>query len=45
LDPIGPEFPAAKRAVFSVILNPNPLSTRTTEPSAALAQMTAALFS
>jgi len=44
LAPIGLEFPAAKRAVFSVILNPNPLSTRTAEPSAALAQMTAALF-
>jgi glycerol-3-phosphate O-acyltransferase len=44
LDPIGPEFPAVKRAVFSVILNPNPLSARTAEPSAALARMTAALF-
>src|SRR4030095_6448579 len=44
LPPIGPEFPAAARAVFSVILNPNPLSTRTAEPSAALAQMTAQLF-
>jgi glycerol-3-phosphate O-acyltransferase len=44
LAPVGPEFPTAKRAVFSVILNPNPLSSRTAEPSAALAQMTAALF-
>jgi len=44
LAPIGPEFPDAKRAVFSVILNPNPLSARTAEPSAALARMTAALF-
>ena len=43
LAPIGPEFPTAERAVFSVILNRNPLSTRTTEPSAALSQMTAAL--
>jgi len=43
LAPIGPEFPAAERAVFSVILNRNPLSTRTTEPSRALSQMTAAL--
>jgi len=44
LDPIGPEFPTGARAVFSVILNRNPLSTRTTEPSATLAQMTAALL-
>ena len=44
LEPIGPEFPAAKRGVFSVILNRNPLSTRTTEPSATLAKLTAALF-
>ena len=44
LEPIGPEFPATERAVFSVILNRNPLSTRTTEPSVTLAQMTAALF-
>jgi len=43
LAPVGPEFPAAERAVFSVILNRNPLSTRTAEPSAALSQMTAAL--
>ena len=44
LEPIGLEFPTAKRAVFSVILNRNPLSTRTTEPSVTLAQLTAALF-
>ena len=44
VEPIGPEYPTAKRAVFSVILNRNPLSTRTTEPSVTLAQMTAALF-
>jgi glycerol-3-phosphate O-acyltransferase len=44
LAPVGPAFPASKRAVFSVVLNPNPLSTRTAEPSAALAQMTAAVM-
>ena len=44
LAPIGPEFPAAERAVFSVILNRNPLSARTAEPSVTLAQMTAALM-
>jgi glycerol-3-phosphate O-acyltransferase len=44
LAPIGPKLPAGKRAVFSVILNPNPLSTRTAEPSATLAQLTAALL-
>jgi glycerol-3-phosphate O-acyltransferase len=44
LAPVGPAFPATKRAVFSVVLNPNPLSTRTAEPSAALAQMTAAVM-
>jgi glycerol-3-phosphate O-acyltransferase len=43
LAPIGPEFPAIERSVFSVILNPNPLSARTAEPSAALARMAAAL--
>ena len=43
LAPIGPEFPTAKRAVFSVILNPNPLSTRTAEPSAALAELSTAI--
>ena len=41
---MGVEFPVSERAVFSVILNPNPLSARTAEPSATLAQMTAALL-
>jgi glycerol-3-phosphate O-acyltransferase len=44
LDPIGPGLPLGERAVFSVILNRNPLSTRTAEPSTTLAQMTAALL-
>ncbi len=44
LAPIGPEFPRSERAVFSVILNRNPLSTRTAEPSVTLAQMTATLL-
>ena len=44
LTPIGFEFPGSERAVFSVILNRNPLSTRTAEPSATLAQMTAAVL-
>jgi len=44
LAPIGPEFPRSERAVFSVILNRNPLSTRTSEPSVTLAQMTATLL-
>jgi len=44
LAPIGPEFPVRERAVLSVILNRNPLSTRTAEPSATLSQMTAALM-
>jgi len=44
LDPIGPQFPAGARSVFSVILNRNPLSARTAEPSATLVQMTAALL-
>ena len=44
LAPIGPGFPFAERAVFSVILNRNPLSARTEEPSATLVQMTAALL-
>ena len=43
-DPIGPEFPTEKRSLFSVILNPNPLSLRTAEPSAALSRMTARLM-
>ena len=41
---MGREFPVRARSVFSVILNPNPLSARTAEPSATLAQMTAALL-
>ncbi len=45
LDPVGWEFPVgAERAVFSVILNRNPLSARTAEPSATLAHMNAALI-
>jgi len=44
LDPIGPEFPTEKRSVFSVVLNPNPLSVRTTEPSEGLSRMTAAVM-
>jgi glycerol-3-phosphate O-acyltransferase len=44
LAPIGPEFPRSERAVFSVILNRNPLSARTAEPSVTLAQMTATLL-
>jgi len=44
LAPIGPEFPRSERAVFSVILNRNPLSTRTAEPSVTLVQMTATLL-
>jgi len=43
LDPIEMEYPIGERAVFSVVLNPNPLSTRTAEPSATLAKLTAAL--
>ncbi len=42
--PLRASFPVNARAVFSVILNPNPLSTRTAEPSATLTQMTAALL-
>ncbi len=45
LDPIGPAFPGVGRAVFSVILNRNPLSARQSEPSPALANLTAALLS
>jgi glycerol-3-phosphate O-acyltransferase len=43
LAPVGPEFPAIERSVFSVILNRNPLSARTADPSVALARMAAAL--
>jgi glycerol-3-phosphate O-acyltransferase len=41
LDPVGPEFATEKRSVFSIILNPNPLSTRAAEPSQALKRMVA----
>jgi glycerol-3-phosphate O-acyltransferase len=41
---MGREFPVIARSVFSVILNPNPLSARTAEPSATLSQMIAALL-
>jgi glycerol-3-phosphate O-acyltransferase len=44
LAPLGPEFPGVARAVFSVVLNRNPLSTRTAEPSATVTQMSAALL-
>ncbi|HET7033352.1 MAG TPA: glycerol-3-phosphate 1-O-acyltransferase PlsB [Casimicrobiaceae bacterium] len=44
LAPPGPSFPGVDRAVFSVIINRNPLSARTTAPSATLAQMSAALL-
>jgi glycerol-3-phosphate O-acyltransferase len=44
LAPMGPPFASLRRAVFSVILNRNPLSTRTAQPSDALAQMTAAVL-
>ncbi len=44
LTPIGPEFPLGKRAVFSVILDRNPLSPRTAEPSVTLSRMTAAVL-
>ena len=39
LGPPGPELPAEKRSLFSVILNRNPLSSRTAEPSAALGRL------
>ena len=44
LAPIGAGFPGRDRAVFSVILNHNPLSPRTSHPSATLVRMTGALF-
>ncbi len=44
LKPLGPAFAGVDRAVFSVILNRNPLSARTAEPSAALEQMSVALL-
>ncbi|MCX7891279.1 MAG: glycerol-3-phosphate 1-O-acyltransferase PlsB, partial [Burkholderiales bacterium] len=37
--PLGPQFPGEKHSVFSVVLNPNPLSPRTAEPSAVLARL------
>ena len=43
LAPVGSGFPV-ERAVFSVILNRNPLSARTAEPSTTLARMTSALL-
>ena len=36
LAPIATGFPAVQRAVFSVILTPNPLSARTADPSTTL---------
>ncbi|MEO8509489.1 MAG: glycerol-3-phosphate 1-O-acyltransferase PlsB [Betaproteobacteria bacterium] len=44
LAPMASAVPLGARAVFSVILNRNPLSTRTAEPSATLARMTAAVL-
>ena len=44
LDPVGPEFAFAERALFSVVLNRNPLSFRTDAPSATLAKLTDRLF-
>ena len=44
LDGLGPEFPSAQRALFSVVLNRNPLSSRTDAPSSTLAQLTDRLF-
>ena len=44
LDPIGLQFPAEERSVFSVVLNPNPLSLRTAEPSESLARLAKAVM-
>jgi len=44
LEPIELEFPIGKRAVFSVVINRNPLSSRSAGPSATLAQLTGALM-
>jgi len=44
LAPIAADFPTVRRAVFSVILDRNPLSTRSAEPSATLLRMSAALL-
>jgi glycerol-3-phosphate O-acyltransferase len=38
--PLGAAFPGEKRSVFSVVLNPNPVSLRTAEPSAILHRLT-----
>jgi glycerol-3-phosphate O-acyltransferase len=38
--PLGLAFPGEKRSVFSVVLNPNPLSLRTAEPSEILDRLT-----
>ena len=43
LDRIGAGFPGRDRALFSVILNHNPLSMRTSQPSATLLRMTGVL--
>ena len=43
LAPLHPAFAGVDRKVFSVILNRNPLSSRTAAPSATLAQMCATL--
>ena len=45
LEPPGPPFASVDRAVFSVILNRNPLSARTAAPSAALERLSAVLQS
>jgi glycerol-3-phosphate O-acyltransferase len=44
LEPTQPAFAGVDRSVFSVILNRNPLSARTTAPSATLTQMSAVLL-
>lgn len=44
LEPMQPAFAGVDRAVFSVILNRNPLSPRTSSPSATLTRMSAALL-
>jgi glycerol-3-phosphate O-acyltransferase len=44
LQPLGDEFPRVHRAVFSVVLNPNPLSLRTAQPSATLDRLAARIL-
>jgi glycerol-3-phosphate O-acyltransferase len=44
VQPLGPPFAGEKRALFSVVLNPNPLSLRTAEPSETLARLTRTLL-